>query len=199
MSSAIRDTSETLLELLRTELATIVQPQQIALLSPAEAGLAGGVRLTLFLYAAAPAAELRNELEIPGARDNDAPVSEPLELYYLLSAFPSPITPVPSERTLDSQLLLGHAMRVFFDNGTLSGSMLRGELLRQADELRLTFQPMTTEDLTRLWSVLPNTALQPSVSYVVSPVRLRSTRTRGGHPVVSRDSVVDQVVPGVTE
>ena len=77
MSSAIRDTSETLLELLRTELAAIVQPQQIALLSPAEAGLAGGVRLTLFLYAAAPAAELRNEHEIPGARGNNAPVSEP--------------------------------------------------------------------------------------------------------------------------
>lgn len=199
MSSAIANTSQALLDLLRAELAGIVQPTQIALLSPAEAGMAGGIRLTLFLYALAPSAELRNELEIPGAAVGNGAVSQPLDLYYLLSAFPSPMTPVPSERTLDSQLLLGHAMRVFFDNGILSGSMLRGELLREADELRLTLQPMTTEDLTRLWGVFPNTGLQPSVSYVVSPVRLRSQRTRGGHPVVARQADADQVIKGVRE
>jgi hypothetical protein len=85
-------------------------------------------------------------------------------------------------------------MRVFFDNGILTGSLLRGDLPRD-EELRLTLQPITIEDLTRIWSVFPETALQPSVSYLVTPVRLRSNRTRGGARVVSRQIDEDHVVP----
>jgi hypothetical protein len=95
---------------------------------------------------------------------------------------------------LDAQLLLGQAMRVFFDNGILTGSLLEGDLPRD-EELRLSLQPITIEDLTRIWSVFPETALQPSVSYLVTPVRIRSNRTRGGAPVVSRRLDTDHAVP----
>jgi hypothetical protein len=194
MSSAIRDVGETLVALLRDKLGGIfADPEQIVLLSPAEAKI-GGVRLTLFLYSIAPAVDLRNEFEIPGMRPDDEAVSEPLDLYYLLTAFAPPEGDDPTERTLDSHLLLGAAMREFFDNGTLTGSMLRGELPRD-EELRLTLQPMTVEDLTRVWSVFPESVLHASVSYLVTPVRLRSTRTRGGSHVVERASDVDHVVP----
>jgi hypothetical protein len=194
MSAAIRDVGETLVDLLRDSLGGIfAAPEQIVLLSPVEAKI-GGVRLTLFLYSVAPAAELRNELEIPGLLNGDEAVSEPLDLYYLLTAFAPPEGDDPTERTLDSHLLLGAAMRVFFDNGTLTGSVLRGELPRD-EELRLTLQPMTVEDLTRIWSVFPESVLHASASYLVTPVRLRSTRTRGGRRVVARDTGVDPVVP----
>ncbi|HET9532396.1 MAG TPA: DUF4255 domain-containing protein [Blastocatellia bacterium] len=195
MSTAIRDVGETLVDLLRDNLGGIVpNPEQIALLSPPEATQIGGVRLTLFLYSIAPAAEMRNELEIPGNLAGDEAVSEPLDLYYLLTAFAPPMMQNPTERTLDSHLLLGEAMRVFFDNGTLTGSVLRGELPRD-EELRLTLQPITVEDLTRIWSVFPESVLHVSASYLVTPVRLRSTRTRGGQRVVSRQTGVDQIVP----
>ena len=85
-------------------------------------------------------------------------------------------------------------MRVFFDNGCLTGSLLRGDLPRN-EELRLTLQPITIEDLTRIWSVFPETALEPSVSYLVTPVRIRSDRTRGGERVVSRRIDSDHIVP----
>lgn len=191
MSSAIRDVGETLIELLRNDPIVTVPDDQIALLSPAEAN-ASGVRLTLFLYSIAPATEYRNELEIPGNTIDDEPVSLPLNLYYLLTAFSPPQD--PTNRSLDSQLLLGQAMRVFFDNGCLTGSLLRGDLPRD-EELRLSLQPITVEDLTRVWSVFPETSLQPSVSYLVTPVRVRSTRTRGGAEVVSRQIDLDHAVP----
>ena len=191
MSSAIRDVGETLIELLRNDPIVTIPDAQIALISPAEAN-ANGVRLTLFLYSICPAAEYRNELEIPGNVIDDEPVSQPLNLYYLLTAFSPPQD--PTIRSLDSQLLLGQAMRVFFDNGILTGSQLRGDLPRE-EELRVTLQPITIEDLTRVWSVFPETALQPSVSYLVTPVRLRSNRTRGGVPVVSRQLDSDHAVP----
>ena len=195
MSSAIRDVGETLIELLRNapQLSTL-PPDQIALLSPAEANSIG-VRLTLFLYSVSPAAEFRNELEIPGNSDQDVPISMPVNLFYLLTAFSPPQD--PTQRSLDSHLLLGQAMRVFFDNGTLTGSLLRGDLPRD-EELRVSLQPITVEDLTRVWSVFPETALQPSVSYLVTPVRLRSDRTRGGARVVSRRVDSDHVVPIVS-
>jgi len=197
MSEGIRDVGETLVELLRT--ATVgpnpvvtIPPGQIALVSPAEAN-ASGVRLTLFLYSISPASEYRNELEIPGNTPDNEPVSLPLNLYYLLTAYSPPQD--PTNRSLDSQLLLGQAMQVFFDNGILTGSQLRGDLPRD-DELRLTLQPISIEDLTRVWSVFPETSLQPSVSYLVTPVRLRrSARTREGAEVVSRQVDSDHVVP----
>ena len=193
MSSAIRDVGETLIELLRTALAVAlpsVPSQQIDLMSPAEK--TANTRLTLFLYSVAPTSELRNEMEIPGITIDDEPVSMPVDLYYLMTAF-SPLAE-PSSRNLDAQLLLGHAMRVFFENGILVGSVLRGNLPRD-EEIRLTLQPVTVEDLTRVWSVFPDTILQTSVSYVVTPVRLRSTATRGGQRVVTRQSDIDHVVP----
>jgi len=191
MSTAIRDVGETLIDLLRNDPIVTIPDAQIALLSPAEAN-ASGVRLTVFLYSIAPAAECRNELEIPGNVLDDQPISLPLNLFYLLTAFSPPQD--PTNRSLDSQLLLGQAMRVFFDNGVLTGSLLRGDLSRD-EELRLTLQPITIEDLTRVWSVFPETSLQPSVSYLVTPVRLRSNRTRGGARVVSRQIDSDHVAP----
>jgi hypothetical protein len=196
MSTAIRDVGETLVVLLRDQLSDLVQApeDEIVLLPPAEAKT-GGVRLTLFLYSISPAVELRNELEIPSA-DGES-VSEPLDLYYLLTAFAPPEGTNPTERTLEAQLLLGAAMRVFFDHGTLTGSVLRGNLPRD-EELRLTLQPMTVEDLTRVWSVFPESVLHASVSYLVTPVRLRSTRTVGVRRVVLRETAIDQVVPRKT-
>lgn len=195
MSSAIQDIGLTLVALLRANLPDAITDEEIVLLSPVEALKVPGVRISLFLYSVAPAVELRNELEIPGNTASDEEVSMPLDLYYLLTVFTPPVGQnTPTERTLESHMLLGHAMRVFFDNGTLTGSLLRGELPRE-EELRLTLQPMTVEDLTRIWSVFPESVLHTSVSYLVTPVRLRSNRRRGGRPVVERGADVDHLVP----
>lgn len=201
MSSAIRDAGLTLIELLRDNLVAdpptadrpISSRDQIALLSPRDVNQNKNVRLTLFLYSISPAVEMRNELEISNNQFPNREVAEPLDLYYLLTAF-APATQDPTDQTLDSELLLGFAMRVFFDNGTLTGSVLQGDFPRD-DELRLTLQPMTVEDLTRIWSVFPESVLHASVSFLVTPVRLRSRRPAVGPRVTARQADVDQVVP----
>jgi hypothetical protein len=200
MSSAISDAGLTLIELLRDNLVVsptvpdgpIASRDHIALLSPRDVNQNANLRLSLFLYSIAPAVELRNELEIPGNQSFNGEISQPLNLHYLLTAF-SPLADATAQ-TLDSQLLLGFAMRVFFDNGILVGSTLRGNLPRD-EELRLTLQPMTVEDLTRIWSVFPDSVLHASVSFLLTPVRLLSTRTLGGARVTSRLAEVDQIVP----
>jgi hypothetical protein len=201
MSSAIRDAGLTLIELLRDNLVAnpttadrpIASRTQIALLSPRDVNQDSNIRLTLFLYSIAPAVALRNDLEIPGSRNFNGELSEPLDLYYLLTAFGAVTQDDPSDPTLDAQLLLGFAMRVFFDNGILAGSTLKGDLPSD-EELRLTLQPMTVEDLTRIWSVFPDSVLRASVSFLLTPIRLRSTRVQGGALVTSRRADVDQVV-----
>src|SRR5260370_21964048 len=200
MSSAIRDAGETLITLLRTNLVPdpVAHEEQIALLSPTEVNQPGSVLISLFLYSIMPAAEYRNQNEIPGLSENGEPPSEPLDLYYLLTAYQQPNND-ENDRTLQTHLLMGAAMRVFFDNAILTGSELRGGL-PGTSELSLTYQPITVEDMTRIWSVFPGNSLRTSVSYVLSPVRLISTRTFASAPVVSRQSDVDHLVPaqGVT-
>lgn len=192
MSSAIRDVSEALIELLRSEV-DIVAPETIALVTPPEAAQAGGVRLALSLYSIMPCAECRNELEIGGDPDRHEPRSQPLDLYYLLTAFPAEGDNL-TERTLNTQHVLGLAMRVLFEHGVLTGSRLRGATPRD-QELRLTLQPITVEDLTRIWGVFPENALQTSVSYVVSPVRLLGPSEPEAPRVWKRQTDLDYAVP----
>jgi Pvc16 N-terminal domain len=195
MSAAVGDASETLIELLRAELDDLLtEPQlQIALVSPPEAVQAGNVRLSVFLYSMTPVAEMRNDPEISLSFTDTALPPLPLDLYYLLTAFPPPpAIGTPTERALDAHRLLGAAMRVLHDNGTLTGSALRGALPRN-EELRVTFQPITVEDLTRIWSVFPNTALQPSVSYLLTPVKLGSDRRTVSQRVVDRQVDFDLI------
>jgi hypothetical protein len=195
MSSAIRDAGESLIDLLRTNLVPDVVPlaEQIAMLSPTEVNQPGAVLISLFLYSIMPAAEYRNQNEVPFLSDANQPPSMPVELYYLLTTYPQQ-NQDPTERTLQTHLLMGFAMRVLFDNAVITGSALRGSLPRD-EELRLTFQPITVEDMTRIWSVFPGNSLRTSASYVLSPVRLLSSRALGGARVVSRQRDVDHIVP----
>jgi len=190
MSTAIADASETLVALLRGGLE--MPDEQIALISPAEAQ-AANVRLGLFLYSMTPVAEMRNDPERALSLTETVLPPLPLDLYYLITAYPlrSDIVP-PMDRTLDAHALLGAAMRVLHDNGIVTGSKLQGAFAPD-EELRVTFQPITVEDLTRIWSVFPNTAFQPSVSYLLTPVKVGSTVGTTPRRVVERQVDLDAI------
>src|SRR6266480_4025432 len=120
MSSAIRDAGETLIDLLRTNLVPGVVPNndQIAMLSPTEVNQPGAVLISLFLYSIMPAAEYRNQNEVPFLSENNQPPSMPIELYYLLTAYPQQ-NPDPTDRTLQTHMLMGFAMEGCFVNAIL--------------------------------------------------------------------------------
>jgi hypothetical protein len=190
----IRDVGETLVELLRSELAGLVNsPQQIALTSPVNAEQQQ-IRLTVFLYSVTPTAELRNAPPIRLAPGQERRPPLPLDLYYLMTAFAPDTIQDPTDRTLEADRLLGAAMQVLYDNGILSGGTLRGIIPRDS-ELRLTLQPITVEDLTRVWSVFPEQVYRASVSYLVTPARIDSRVVMSGQRVVMKQVDLDRIVP----
>ena len=194
---AIQDTSNTLITLLKTNIAEL-NDQNAVVASPVEVRDQPDVRLTLYLYSIVENCELKNEewLVVNHTQSRKSPLS--LDLYYLLTVYPAGIQAGGNfhDANLESHRTLARAMRVFYDNGIVAGSALQGSL-RGTDPdqaLRVTLNPITVEDLTRIWSVFPEASYRPSVCYLVSPVRIDSEELTSTQRVVDRQLDHDQMV-----
>src|SRR5437016_1856331 len=194
---AIQDTSNTLITLLKTNIAEL-NDQNAVVASPVEVRDQPDVRLTLYLYSIVENCELKNEewLVVNHTQSRKSPLS--LDLYNLLTVYPAGIQAGGNfhDANLESHRTLARAMRVFYDNGIVAGSALQGSL-RGTDPdqaLRVTLNPITVEDLTRIWSVFPEASYRPSVCYLVSPVRIDSEELTSTQRVVDRQLDHDQMV-----
>src|SRR4030095_8295441 len=115
----IKDVSQTLLDLLKMNLPGVA----IDLLSPKHPG---ANRLTLFLYKVLENPDFKNASSPAVATTADGKLIEtraPLtvDLYYLLTAHSG------TSNLLQAHTALSRAMRVFYDNGVLQGSLLRSD------------------------------------------------------------------------
>ncbi|HET7619901.1 MAG TPA: DUF4255 domain-containing protein [Vicinamibacterales bacterium] len=179
----LRDVSRTLLDLLTNNMGGVA----VALASPKNAGTN---RLTLFLYKVTENPDLKNappivERNNGSLTERHAPLT--LDAYYLLTAHAA------DGDLLEAHLALSKAMGIFNDNGVIRGSLLRAENdtgLTADSILRVTLNPISMEDMTRIWSVFPDTPYEISVSYLVTPVEIDSTVEVTGAPVV--DQIHDQ-------
>ena len=178
----IKDVSQTLLDLLKMNLPGVA----IDLLSPKHPG---ANRLTLFLYKVLENPDFKNASSPAVATTADGKLIEtraPLtvDLYYLLTAHSG------TSNLLQAHTALSRAMRVFYDNGVLQGSLLRSDDpskgLTADATLRLTLNPISMEDMTRIWSVFPDTPYEISVTYLVTPVAIESTGHEESAPVVDQ-------------
>jgi hypothetical protein len=91
----------------------------------------------------------------------------PLRLHYLM-------TPVTNNKTGDpetEQVILGKVLQLFHSHSLLRGSDLQGEFVGTETELRLRLEPMSLEEITRVWEALEG-SYQLSVSYEVSVVNI---------------------------
>jgi len=179
----IRDASQTLLDLLKTGLPDI----NVDLRSPKDPA---ANLLTLFLYKVLENPDLKNAEILPATINNNGSltqISKPLtvDLYYILTAH-SGVAGV-----LEAHRALSRAMRVFYDNGVIRGSLLRtldpDRGLTSDSFLRITLNPISMEDMTRIWSVFPDTPYEISVTYLVTPVEIQSARTLETAPVVDEN------------
>jgi hypothetical protein len=179
----LRDVSRTLLDLLKNNMPSGVK---VALTSPKNAGTN---RLTLFLYKVTENPDLKNaERLIVEQADGTlvqrrAPLT--LDAYFLLTAHTA-----DGGDMLEAHQALSRAMGVFYDNGVLQGSLLRSDNpskgLTAESILRVTLNPISMEDMTRIWSVFPDTQYELSVTYLVTPIEIDSTRDVTGAPVVDQ-------------
>ena len=180
------DVSSTLLRLLNDALT----PGTVTLAPPKNATS----RLTLFLYKVLENPFLKNEERRVRQDASGRLIEEPpplfVDLYYLLTAHA--LTAQPDE-PIKAQRALSRAMRLLYDNGILAGSSIQSTSdlgLTSADTLRITLNPISMEDMTRIWSVFPDTQYELSVTYLVTPVPIQSARELGSAPVV--DQIHDQ-------
>jgi hypothetical protein len=150
-----------------------------------------GRRLNLYLYQITENGYLKNQ-EIPG-QGNPAAYGHPplsLNLHYLLTAQSSTETEVDSD--LQAQQILGDAMRVLHDlpvvtdrlaitrpaAGTVGNPILDTSLLGAFERVKISLQPVTLEDLSKIWTALPEANFRCAVAYEVSVVQIESQRPR---------------------
>ncbi len=149
-------------------------------------------RLNLFLYRVTENGNLQNQ-EIPGRGASSGYGHPPLSLnlHYLLTAYGNAEIQAKEASLFDdtgAHVLLGSAMRVFHDVPIVtesitsvrppSGVIILDESLRDGYErVRLSLEPLTLEDITKVWTALA-LRYRLSAAYVVNVVQIESRRAR---------------------
>jgi hypothetical protein len=134
----------------------------------------------LFLYRVVANADLRSAEHRVPAPDPAQPAivhqgALPLDLYYLFTAGTS-----QTGGELKALRVLGCAMQRLNDQPQLVGLGVGG------DTVRVTLEPVTSEEMSRIWTLFPTANFRTSVVYVVSPVWIDPAIARTvGPPVIS--------------
>lgn len=125
---------------------------------------ARGAALILFLYRIMPNASLRNREHRVASNNPPPPVivytnSLPLDLHYL-------VTVGTLTATVDDPLLktLGYVMQALADEPDLVGQRVGHEAVH------VSFEPLSTEEMSRIWTLFPTANYRTSVTYVATPV-----------------------------
>jgi hypothetical protein len=163
---------------------TAVAPDTIEL-----TGTNAGPRLNLFLHHVTPNAGWRNA-DLPSVTGQGERAASPplaLDLHYLLTAYG------PAE--LQAEVLLGFGMQRLHQTPVLARAeiearlpvALRPSMLgRQVESIRVTPEPMGTDELSKLWTAL-QAHYRPSTAYHVSVVLIEGPPAgRAPAPVLSR-------------
>ncbi len=159
-------------------------------------GAGAASQLNLFLYNVARNPGWAN-LGLPSRDSRGTLVDNPvlgLDLYYLITAY--------GQKDFDAEVLLGGALQVLHDTPGLDRDEIRSALstglklpknvqlcglAEQAEQLRITPLPMSTEEIVRLWSAFQSD-YRPSVAYQVSVLLLQASHsTRSALPVRGRN------------
>jgi hypothetical protein len=190
--AALREASRALSGLLRERFLADAQLDPlfgaghvISLKSPRE--MRGGqppeVGLSIWLYAIDRNEFLLNRPPERVATDRLRSPPIPVNLHYLLT----PITDdVESE-----QLILGKVLQVLHDDPVIAVDPTRPEL---RDELRISFEPLDLESVTRIWNALDE-SYQLCASYLVQVVRVDSAEEPTlTTPVLEKLSQHNQIV-----
>jgi len=124
-------------------------------------------KLNLYLYQVLENPFTKNQPAYAADERTHVPPPLTLRLYYL-------VTPYASD-PLSAHKVLGHAMRIFYDNTIITGERLTEPLRLATDKLSIVLIPTKLEDLTRIWNAL-QTPYRLSVCYEVRVVPIESAR-----------------------
>jgi hypothetical protein len=144
-------------------------------------------RINLFLYKIEENPNLKNQ-EIPGlghpASYGNPPLS--LNLFYLVTVYGSTaVSDTNLTNETRAQQLLGSCMQVFHDWPIITNEMrtssslpvLDPNLLNEFEKIKITLEPVSLEDISKIWSSL-SVPLRLSVAYRISVVQIESGQIR---------------------
>jgi hypothetical protein len=143
-------------------------------------------RVNLFLYQTSLDPAWRNQ-DMPGVSQpgEDGRPPLPLSLYYLVTAY------AENDDEIVSHRLLGRAMSILHDHPVLDGAEIKAALAEsdldeQIERVRITPQPMTLEEMSKLWTTL-QTQYRISTAYQACVVLIESKLpARAPVPVLTR-------------
>lgn len=184
--TAIADVSYTIIDLLRNEMDGLIDSDSIVVVSPGEVEANDSVRLSLFLFQVTENVHMKNqEMQIVDPTKLKYP---PLimDLCYMLTSYPSSGIQDKTERTMEEHSILGKAMQVMHDNSILVDPLLRGCLAEDGQELHISQTSLSLDDMTKIWGTFQDRSFRPSVCYLVSNVRIESTRVKETTRVIER-------------
>ncbi|MCT4604679.1 MAG: DUF4255 domain-containing protein [Marinisporobacter sp.] len=177
--TAIADVGSSIIKLLQENLVPepILKKENIGLCSPAEKG---DFQLTMYLYNIEECGEYRiNEMiKLPDGNLQYPPIS--FNLYYLLTAYS---TAELKSKALDEHKILGRAIQVLHDHGTLNREYLLGSLKSSDQDIRIQIKNLTYDEMMRIWN-FHDIPYSLSIAYRVGPILIDSTRIKKTKRVV---------------
>jgi hypothetical protein len=147
-----------------------------------------GERINLFLYQVSENPFVKNQ-DLPNNRGSRGTLPLSLNLHYLITAYGSTLQNGTHIDESKAQQLLGSAMRVLNDYPIITESLVTTRLspvgqtildmaLRgQYETIKLCLDPISIEDLTKIWTAL-TVPYRLSVAYSVSVVQIESQQSR---------------------
>lgn len=183
-TTALRDVGESLKILIKNHIPELSDENSVLFVSPAEMEAAATPKLSVFLYQITENTHFRNAgMEAYGAVAMKQKMQYPplaLDLFYLF-------TPYAQNRETEL-IIMEKLMRTFYDNAVLRGDMLQGGLQQSGNsELKTVPNTLSLEDLNKLWGIFPNKAFKLSAAYMITPVRIPSSRETTVTRVVEKE------------
>lgn len=161
-ADAVLRVTEALKSRLETALTASGVPGTV-FVGPLDDADAAGAALVLFLYRIMPSATLRNrEHRVPTAGTPPVLVYRnalPLDLYFLVTVGTKPGA---SEET--PLRALGFVMQALQAAPDLTGAKVNHETVH------VTFEPLATEEASRIWALFPTANYRTSIAYLATPV-----------------------------
>ena len=180
--AVIAELGDSLVSVLYTEMnadpqirGLIDSEDRISLESPADLESNNSVRLSMYLYRILENPYMKNRFPVTGTGGKQRKPPLSLDLYYLLT----PLVGTPREQ----QIVLGKAMQTLYDRPILESQDLEGSLGESGDQIRLVLNPVSLEELTRVWQAL-EIPYRLSVCYIARVAIMDSQLQQFSHPVV---------------
>ncbi|MFC8130896.1 DUF4255 domain-containing protein [Streptomyces sp. NPDC057302] len=172
---------------LQARLAAVIGTDEVYI-GPPVAEDVGTRKLCLFLFHIVANQTMRNEPRyVSPAGDANGPLTEtealPLDLRYLLSVFRTAGVGGNGNADPDELVTLGQAVQALHERPFV-------------EDARITVEPYSMEELSRVWGLFPQTSYRTSMVYLVSPVTVELDPPVTGAPVVRRSNRQGSMQPG---